>query len=129
MLRSDISEAVDATPPHIRAELVGPCAEALDLLNAHLPADESVTNIISASPNVDGEVNSLIVITDRRLLLVLPAPQVVSWRLSSLTRIQVFGGYFFLEGDAGNYSPGLVRNEWSSEFEGQVKRASAIALL
>lgn len=129
MLRPDISKALDATPPNIRAEILGPCGTALEFLNAHLAADETVEGITSAAPAHGGAINSLIAITDERLLLVVPRPQVVAWRLSSLTKIQVFGGYFFLEGDAGEYSPGMVDNAWSREFEAQVHRASAVAVL
>jgi hypothetical protein len=129
MLRPDISKAVDATPPNIREEITGPCRVSLELLNTHLAASETVEGITSAAAAHGGRINSLIAITDRRLLLVVPAPQVVAWRLSSLTKIQVFSGYFFLEGDAGKYSPGMASNEWGTEFEKQVGRASAIATL
>lgn len=129
MLRPDIEKAIAATPANIRAEILGPASVSLEFLNTHLAADETVEAITSAAPRKDATVNSLLVITQRRLLLVVPAPQVVGWRLSALTKIQVFSGYFFLEGDAGSYTPGLAEDAWGKAFEDQVKLANAAAVL
>lgn len=129
MIRPDILKAMDATPTNIFEEITGPAATSLELLNTYLSADETVTTITSASPKSNGPINSLIAVTNRRLIFVAPAPQVVGWRLSMLTRSQSYMGYFFIEGDAGNYSPGLVSGDWGTAFEERVKQAAAIAVL
>jgi hypothetical protein len=129
MLRPDISKAIDTAPPHIQQQITQTAAQSLELLNTCLPDDETVGVITSASPGVDGPTNSLLALTDRRLLFVAPAPQAVGWRLATLTKTQLFGGFFFVEGDAGDYSLGLKKDEWGAEFELQVKRASATAVL
>lgn len=129
MIRPDIQQAIDAAPQQIRTEITGPAATTLELLNAHLPKDEMVTAITSASASQGGPINSLIAITSRRLIFIAPAPQAVGWRLSTLTRSQSYMGYFFIEGDAGEYSPGLVAGEWATTFEARVKQAAAVAVL
>ena len=129
MLRPDISKAIDATPANIRAEITGPAAASLELLNAYLSPDETVETMASASIEKGEEITSLLVVTDRRLIFIAPAPQAVGWRLSKLTKSQAYSGYFFVEGDAGEYSCGLVDDEWSTTFEGKVKQAASQAVL
>lgn len=129
MLRPDISKAIDATPANIRAQITGPAAASLELLNAYLSPDETVETMASASIDNGGKINSLLVVTDRRLIFIAPAPQAVGWRLSKLTKSQAYGGYFFVEGDAGEYSCGLVDDEWSTTFEGKIKQAASRAVL
>lgn len=129
MMRSDIAEAINGAPEHIQQELDGPAASTIELLSIHLPADETVEVVTSASAARDGAVNSVIAITDRRLIFVAPAPQAVAWRLSTVTRSQSYAGMFIIEGDAGQYSPGLVSNEWGLKFESLVKTAAAKAVL
>jgi hypothetical protein len=43
--------------------------------------------------------------------------------------MQVFGGYFFIVGDAGDYSLGLAADEWGAIVEEHVKSASTVAIL
>jgi hypothetical protein len=54
---------------------------------------------------------------------------VVAYRLTGLKKSQAFNGYFFLEGDAGEYSVGLPDGPWSQQFEQRVFDASALAVL
>jgi hypothetical protein len=129
MLRPDISKAIDTVPAYIRTEITESAATAFELLNTYLPTDETVETLTSASAKREGPINSLLVITNRRLIFVAPAPQAVGWRLSTLTKSQAYGGYFFIEGDAGEYSPGLASGEWAAAFEARVKRAAAVAVL
>lgn len=128
MLRTEITQAVDQAPANIRTELTGPGLAALELLNAHLPADEEVRHLISASPS-KGEPNSVLALTNRRLVFVAPSPQAVSWRLARLTRSQAFAGLFIVNGDAGEYSLYVPGSEWATYFENQVKTAAAIAVI
>ena len=128
MLRADIQEAINKLPAQIKEQITTLGGECLDLLNTHLSDHEQVQQISSASPRPDTPYTCLLAVTNRRLIFVAPAPQAVGWRLSTITKAQSFGGYFFVEGDAGEYSPGLDSN-WGPTFEVQVKRAAAIAVL
>ena len=128
MLRADIEKAINELPAEIKEQLTTLGSKCLDLLNTHLSAHEQVQQISSASPRPDTPYNCLLAVTNRRLIFVAPAPQAVGWRLSAITKAQSYNGYFFVEGDAGEYSPGLDSN-WGPTFEAQVKRAAAIAVL
>jgi len=128
MLRPDISKAISLVPPNISEQIETSCTSCLELVNAHLPADETVVNISSASPQKDGQINSLLVLTDRRLIFVAPAPQALGWRLTTITKAQSYIGYFFVNANGGEYSLGL-QDEWGSVFEGYVKQAIALAVL
>ncbi len=128
MLRADITKAIDELPANIKEQVTTRGSECLDLLNTYLSEHEEVRQISSASPRPDTPYNCLLALTNGRLIFVAPAPQAVGWRLSAITKAQSYGGYFFVEGDAGKYSPGMDAN-WGSTFEAQVKRAIAIAVL
>ena len=128
MLRPDISEAISQVPPTVNEQITTSCSASLNLLNAYLPADETVLSISSASPQKDGQINSLLALTDRRLIFVAPAPQALGWRLPTITRAQSYIGYFFVHAAGGEYSVGL-ENEWGAVFEGHVKEAIAQAVL
>jgi hypothetical protein len=128
MLRPDLAKAIDELPANIKEQITTLGQESLDLLNTHLSAHEEVRQLSSASPKPDTAYNCLFAVTNRRLIFVAPAPQVVGWRLSTLSRAQSYSGYFFVEGDAGKYSPGLDRT-WGQTFETQVKHAAAVAVL
>ena len=128
MLRPDISQAISLVPTKVSEEIIGSCANCLEMLNAHLTADETVITISSAAPSKDGPTNSLLVLTDRRLLFVAPAPQALGWRLSTITRSQAYLGYFFIEAGSDKYSVGL-ESGWGEEFENQVKTAITVAVL
>jgi hypothetical protein len=128
MLRADIEKAIDELPANIKGHITTLGSECLELLNTYLSDHEEVRHISSAAPRPDTSYNCLLALTDRRLIFVAPAPQAVGWRLSTITRAQSYGGYFFVEGDAGEYSPGMD-GSWGSTFETQVKRAIAMAVL
>ncbi|GGM69445.1 hypothetical protein ACFFX1_14650 [Dactylosporangium sucinum] len=127
--RPDLIAAIDATPPAIRREILVGAARCVELVDANLPDDEVVKAVASASVRPDSAVNCLLVLTDRRLIFVAPRPQAVGFRLSALTKSQANLGYFFLEGDAGEYSVGLPTSQWSQQFEQYVFEASALAVL
>ena len=128
MLRADIAKAIDELPIDIKEQITTLGSECLDLLNTYLSAHEEVRQISSAAPRPDTAYNCVLAITSRRLIFMAPAPQAVGWRLSTITKAQSYGGYFFVEGDAGEYSPGLD-STWGQTFEAQVKRAIAVAVL
>src|SRR5712692_880506 len=93
MLRSDIAKAIDEAPPYIREQITGACASCLEFVNAHLAEDEVVSQLSSAAPRwYDAPINSLLVLTDRSLIFVAPAPQVVGWALTALTKVQALNG-------------------------------------
>jgi hypothetical protein len=127
--RTDITTALAMVPPNVRAHLHGEAAVAFGLLRRYLAPDEPVHMISSVAVTDDGPPNSVLAITDHRLVFVAPAPQAVAWRLSSLTKIQLYLGFFFLNGDAGEYSLGLAADAWGATVEQHVKTASTIAVL
>jgi hypothetical protein len=127
--RPDVERAVQATPPHIRTQLGTEAAEALALLTRHLPDTETVQMISSVAVRAGVEANSILALTDHRLIFVAPAPQAVGFRLASLTKTQLSTGYLFLEGDTGEYSLGMADDAWGKQFVQQVKRAAAVAVL
>jgi hypothetical protein len=129
MFRPDIAAAVDATPERIRGELGGSAAKSLDILNTHLSSEEEVRHITSAATDKDRPANCILAITNRRLIFVAPAPQALGFRLSTLTKAQVYAGYVFVEGDFGKYSFGLAADEWGENFEGLMREARASAVL
>jgi len=128
-MRHDFAAAVDATPPAMRHEILSAARRCVELVDANLPDDEEVLTVTSASVKPEGAVNCLLVLTNRRLIFVAPRPQVVAYRLAALTKSQVFGGYFFLKGDVGEYSVGLRASQWSEQFEHRVFDVSALAVL
>jgi hypothetical protein len=113
----------------IRTQLQGPAAAAVAMLNRCLPPDEPVERLSSVAAAAQGNPVCALAITDRRLVFVASAPQAVAWRLASLKRAQVYAGYFFIEGDAGDYSLGMKDDDWGRAFEHAVKLASAEAVL
>jgi hypothetical protein len=127
--RPDFAAAVDATPGAMRHQIFSAAGRCAELVDAHLPEDEEVLAASIASARRNGVEDCLLVLTDRRLIFVAPRPQVVAYRLAALTRSQAGSGYFFLEGDAGEYSVGLPDGPWSKEFEQRVFEASALAVL
>jgi hypothetical protein len=127
-MRDDLAEAISLAPSHVRDEIMSSCSRSLELVDSNLPSDEVVVRISSAAPSQGGRVNSLLVLTDRRLLFVAPAPQALGWRLPGITRAQAYAGYFFVHADGGEYSLGLEK-DWGSTFEGYVAEAVALAVL
>jgi hypothetical protein len=43
--------------------------------------------------------------------------------------MQIFTGYFFLEGDAGKYSLGMDGGPWADQFEAYLKQAATGAVI
>ena len=135
MLRSDIAKAIEEVPPHIREQITGACASCLELVNAHLAEDEVVSQLSSAAPRwYDAPINSLLVLTDYRLIFVAPAPQVVGWALTALTKVQALNGSagqvvgFHVHADGGEFQLG-IDGGWGDTFERNVKQAAAVAVL
>ena len=130
MLRTDLAKSIELVPPEIRQDLDGNAAASLEFLNENLPPNEEVTAVTSVKASKEAPSSACVLaITDSRLVFVSSSPQAVAWRLSLLTRMQIFSGYFFIEGDAGNYSLGMQDNAWSTEFAARLKRANAAAVI
>jgi hypothetical protein len=75
------------------------------------------------------------VLTDRRLLFLAPSPQVLSWPLASLTRVQALSSqsgaivaFFVDDTSGGKYQLG-IDGAWGDTFESMAKVAIAIARL
>lgn len=128
MQRQDLAAAVDALPQHIRDEVTGPGATSLSLLDTYLDPTEQIHHVCSGSVQPDSPRVCVFAITSRRLLFVAPAPQVVGYRLSGLSKAQAFNGYFFLEGDAGKYSPGIDKG-YGEQFAQFLSQARALSVL
>lgn len=134
MVREDISSSINGTPDKIRQEILEQCGDLLELANLHLPQSERVLSVSSAAPNWHRSpaANSLLLLTERRLIFVAPSPQVIAFSLSSLTKAQVLDGPgivgFLVDGDAGSFQLG-IDGQWGVTFESHVKQAAAVATL
>lgn len=127
-MRPDIQNALDELPPNMKQEALTSCSQSLEFLNTNLNPDETVRHISPAATQKDAPTSCLLVVTGKRLIFVAPRPQAVAWQLSSVTRHQSTMGYFFIEGDAREYSLGLDP-AWGAKFENQVARAVATSVL
>jgi hypothetical protein len=135
MLRSDIAKAIGELPPPIRGQITGACASCLDFVNAHLAEDEAVSQLSSAAArSFDAPINSLLVLTPHRLIFVAPAPQVLGWKLTALTKFQALSGLpgkvasLLVHADGGEYHLG-IDGGWGPTFERIVNQAAAVAVL
>jgi hypothetical protein len=107
----------------------------LEFVNSHLAADETVSQLASAAPRwYDAPINSLLVLTDHRLIFVAPAPQAVGWKLTALDKVQALNGSagqivgFHVHADGGEFQLG-IDGGWGQAFERNVKQAAAVAVL
>ena len=135
MLREDISAAMETLPDNVRSELRAQLEGPLALVNANLPRDEQVLTLSSAAPSWSGtpRANSVLALTERRLIFVSPTPQVIAWSLRTITKAQVvttlgtnsIGGYL-IDGDEGSFQLG-VDKAWGPDFGARVSFACAVA--
>lgn len=137
MTRPDIEAVLQKLPGHVSQQLTNHGKESLEFLDSNLPADEQVQWLASAAPNsYDAtECDSLLAITNSRLLFVAPLPQVLSWSLPSVTRVQSLYGaaneietIFIDDSGGGEYQLG-ADGEWGPTFAQHAKRAVAEATL
>jgi hypothetical protein len=136
-MRTDVATAIGKAPQHVQLQVGNACEASMEFLNRYLPQSEPVEWITTAapSPHRTPVQNSLLVLTDRRLLFIAPAPQVLSWKLPAITRVQALSGaagrteiFFIDDTSGGEYQLGADA-EWGPEFESQVKIAIAQAVL
>jgi len=137
LARSDIEAALASLPSHVSHHLSSTGRESLDLLAANLPDQEHVIWLASAAPksyNVN-EFHCLLALTDRRLLFVAPSPQVLSWPLPTVTKVQALSGsanqvqtFFINDSGGGEFQLGADA-EWGPVFAAHAKRAVAEAIL
>lgn len=136
-MRDDISKALTEVPPHICADLEGPASESLQLLAEWLPADEQVELLSSGAPKWMGMTTSpcTLALTERRLLFVAASPQVLSWRLPTVTKFQALNGTagsivaLMVEDTAGSSYQLGIDGGWGRSVESAVKTAIARAIL
>lgn len=136
-MRADTQAAIAKTPGHVQQQLGQDCGESLRLLDGHLPADETVVALASAAPDAyqAEKLACLLVLTNRRLLFVSPQPQVLSWKLPVVTRVQALDGdeddieTFFVDDNGGGEFQLGADGEWGPEFVSQVEAAIAHAIL
>jgi hypothetical protein len=131
MLREDIAAAMSSLPDNVRNALNALMQGPLALLNTNLPRDEGVLAISSAAPTWGGNSwpNSVLALTDRRLLFVSSAPEVIAWSLRSIGRTKVVTTlgknniccYMIDEGSVG------IDKEWGPTFGDRVNFACAVA--
>jgi hypothetical protein len=127
-MRSDISIALGKLPADIKAQVTTSASRCLELIDAYLPSGELVKDLASASVNPGSPSVCLFALTDQRLIFLAPLPQVVAWRLAGLKKASAYAGYFFVDGDAGEYSLNMDE-KWGPVFETHVLEAAAIATL
>jgi hypothetical protein len=137
LTRPDIEAALQSLPGYVNQHLLSTGRESLDFLAANLPDSEQVKWLASASPtSYDAkEFYSLLALTDRRLLFVAPAPQVLSWLLQTVTKVQSLNGaanqvvtFFVDDSDGGSYQLG-ADGQWGPTFASYAKQAIAEATL
>jgi hypothetical protein len=111
--------------------------QSLDFLATNLPANEQIKLLASAAPNSYNakEFHCLLALTDRRLLFVAPSPQVLSWPLPTVTKVQSLDGganqietFFIDDSGGGEYQLG-ADGQWGPTFASHAKRAIAEATL
>jgi len=131
--RDDLAAVLGKLEPTVRALVLGPCREALDLLHAHLPAQETVWALLPCRANITASATTcLTALTNRRLILITPLPQARSWQLTTLESVQfVPGSAFHVEADGAKYMMGAdpQTSRAGTEFEVLVRRAGAEAVL
>ncbi|MFF5225501.1 hypothetical protein [Dactylosporangium sp. NPDC000521] len=128
--RTDIDAAVAACPPDVRQELAGPCAQALTLLRDHLPAAaEEVRHLCGGAVTwMDSPINSVFALTSRRLLFVAPAPQVLTFDLTTVESTQHTTKIFHRTADGSKYQLGISPTH-GGHFERETSLAVAVAKL
>jgi hypothetical protein len=137
MSRPDIESAFQRLPGHVSQHLISTGRESLDFLDANLPAGEQIQWLASAAPNsykAKG-FHCLLALTDRRILFVAPAPQVLSWPLPTVTNVQSLKGapdqiqtFFIDDSGGGKYQLG-ADGQWGPIFADHASRAIAVATL
>jgi hypothetical protein len=131
--RGDLSTIINVADEAIRSLILGSCREALDLVHAFLPADEALQALLPTRANITATATtSLLVLTERRVILVSPAPQAVSWPLTSIDHFQfVPGSATHITSDGAKFMLGAdpATTAAGAEFEQAVKLASAGAIL
>lgn len=137
MTRPDIEAALAKLPGHVSQHLTSTGRESLDFLAANLPADEQIEWLASAAPRSydTREFHCLLALTNRRLLFVAPSPQVVSWPLPTVTKVQSLDGSagqvetFFVDDEGGGKYQLGADGQWGPIFAKYAKRAIAEATL
>lgn len=130
--RADLTLAIEQSAIPVQRLILGPCRESLDLVHAYLPRDEDVAALLPLSAgSVDKLTNSLIVLTERRLLFVAPAPQALSWPLHAVTKFQVADRLIVIHaaGDEYMMGPDWDAAEHGIAFQKLVKRSVTAAIL
>lgn len=127
-MRNDIMEAIARTPHNIQGELNGQCQQALVFMVEHLREDETVQHISSAAVNVTGaESNSVLAITNRRLIFVAPRPQAVAWHLREIDTAHAAYGFMLESG--GRTTHLGIDSQWGNQFANYLHVAMAVAVL
>jgi hypothetical protein len=134
--RADLNIAIASAPAEVQQLIIDPCGEALSLIHTSLPADELVSAVLPVMPSYSGKTktaNSLLVLTARRLLLVAPAPQAISWPLTEVTRFQFVprSGPVIVHAAGGEFMFGVAygTDAHGEDFEDLVNRAVTLAII
>jgi hypothetical protein len=135
--RPDIEAVLQMLPSHVSQHLITTGRNSLEFLAANLPTGEQIRWLASAAPKGYSvtEFHCLLALTDRRLLFVAPAPQVLSWNLPTVTRVQSLNGaagqvqtFFVDDSNGGQYQLG-ADGQWGPAFADHAKIAIAEATL
>jgi hypothetical protein len=135
-MRSDITTAISKAPSRVQQELTTTILGCLTLLDENLPKDETVEYLCSGAPTwIDvTSANCLFAITDSRFPIITPAPQVISFYLTDLDKVQFVPNQsitkrialFIIEGDGASYQFGIV-SDYGSKIDTLLNEATAIA--
>jgi len=137
LTRPDIEAALGKLPGHVSQQLTSTGRESLEFLAANLPTNEQIQWLASAAPKSYNttEFYCLLALTDRRLLFVAPSPQVLSWALPTVTKVQSLDGAagqvqtFFVDDEGGGKYQLGADGQWGPIFAKYAKRAIAEATL
>src|SRR4051812_3975699 len=127
--RDDLVAALDRTPAYICEQLTSSGVDCLNLVNNYLPNDESVQQIASAAARSNAaNPNGLLLLTNKRLIFVAPAPQALAWPLAQITSILALEGpaetltAFLVEAGQSKFHLGIDA-DWGQKFVGFCEHA------
>ncbi|MEV7801543.1 hypothetical protein AB0O28_01190 [Microbispora sp. NPDC088329] len=132
-MRPDIKTAISGLSSSAQRTLAAEASACLAFLGEHLPQDERIHALCPAAVRTDLALNSVLALTDRRVLFVAPLPQVLSWPLAQLDDFSSFdlkarAVGLSVTANGRDYSLGIGRG-YGDVFVRLVVQATAVARL
>ncbi|HVB42987.1 MAG TPA: hypothetical protein VNF47_09820 [Streptosporangiaceae bacterium] len=129
-MREDITAAV-GNMPALMQNLDSESNSALAMLEQYLPVDEEVVATAIAADQSQPIVKCVVVVTDRRLILIKPTPHVTSWHLYDIDEVLIAAGengikVLVITGDGKSVTL-YIDAAWIHEFQRLLRHAVAHA--